>query len=267
MPEGDTIWRSAGRLHEFLAGRAVTRFASTLPRVAAEARRLRVLGSTVSSVEARGKHLLMRFTTRPPAALHTHMGMTGSWHLYRPGSRWRKPEHLARVVVETAEAVAVCFAPPTVEWLRAADEIAQPALAGLGPDVVAPEFDGAAALGRLRARPDVSVAAALLDQRALSGIGNIYRCEALFACGVDPFAAVGSLADDVLDRVVTTARRMMRASVAGTARLAGGRAAYGVYRRAGRPCRRCGTIIRARRHGTPPRTLYWCPACQPPRVP
>lgn len=262
MPEGDTIWRSAGRLHELLAGRAVTRFASTVPKVAAEARRLRIVGSTVSSVEARGKHLLMRFTTRPPAALHTHMGMTGSWHLYRPGSRWGKPEHLARVVVETPEAVAVCFSPPTVEWLRDRDEAVQPALAGLGPDVVAPEFDAAAALRRLRARNEVSIAAALLDQRALSGIGNIYRCESLFGCGVDPFATVGSLPDDVLARVVTTARRMMRASVAGTARVAGIRSRYGVYRRAGRPCRRCGTLIRARRHGTPPRTLYWCPRCQ-----
>ena len=263
MPEGDTIWRAAGRLHELLAGQLVTRFASTLPPVAAAARRYRVAGTRIAAVEARGKHLMVRFATEPPLALHTHMGMTGSWHLYRPGSRWRKPEHLARVVIETADAVAVCFTPPTVQWLRAGEEAALPVLAGLGPDVLAPDFDAGHARERLRERAEVSIAAALLDQRALAGIGNIYRNEALFLSAVDPFAAVSSLDDATLARVVDTARRLMRRNLGASVRTtagAGGR--YWVYRRSGRPCRRCGTAIRMRRHGQPPRSVYWCPRCQ-----
>ena len=270
MPEGDTIWRSAGRLHELLAGREVTRFTSTLPAVAAEARRYRVApqagrpGARIDAVEARGKHLLMRFATTPPVALHTHMGMTGSWHLYRPGSRWRQPERLARVVVETADAVAVCFSPPTVRWLRAAEEAALPVLAGLGPDVMSPGFDAAQALRRLRQRPEVSIAAALLDQRALSGIGNIYRNEALYLAAVDPFAPVASLEDATLARFVDRARRLMRRNLGTPVRttMPEGRGRYWVYRRSGRPCRRCGTTIRMRRHGQPARSVYWCPRCQ-----
>jgi endonuclease-8 len=263
VPEGDTIWRSAGRLHQLLAGRVVTRFSSTLPVVAAEARRYRIAGSAVAAVEARGKHLLMRFATAPPVALHTHMGMTGSWHLYRPGSRWRQPAHLARVVVETAEAVAVCFSPPTVRWLREGEEAALPALAGLGPDVMAPGFDAAEAVRRLQARPDATIAAALLDQRALSGIGNVWRNEALYLSAVDPFAPVASLDDAALGRVVDRARRLMRRTLGAVrAALPEGGGRHWVYRRAGLPCRRCGTRIRMRRHGTPARSVYWCPGCQ-----
>jgi endonuclease VIII len=264
VPEGDTIWRSAGRLHELLAGRVVTRFSSTLPRVAAEARRYHVAGAAITSVEARGKHLLMRFATTPPVALHTHMGMTGSWHLYRPGSRWRQPEHRARVVVETDEAVAVCFSPPTVRWLSEGEEEALPVLSGLGPDVMAPDFDAAQAARRLRERPDMSIAAALLDQRALSGIGNIYRNEALYLSAVDPFAPVASLDEASLARVVDRARRLMRRNLGTAVRttLPEGSGRYWVYRRSGRPCRRCGTQIRMKRHGRPARSVYWCPRCQ-----
>jgi endonuclease VIII len=264
LPEGDTIWRSAGRLHDLLAGRVVTRFASTLPAVAADARRCRIVGATLTAVEARGKHLLMRFATTPPVALHTHMGMTGSWHLYRPGSRWRKPEHLARVVVETGEAVAVCFSPPTVRWLRATEEAALPVLAGLGPDIMAADFDALQALRRLRQRDGASIAAALLDQRALSGIGNIYRNEALYLTAVDPFATVGSLDDATLARIVDRARRLMRRNLGTPVRatMPEGAGRYWVYRRSGRPCRRCGTTIRMKRHGQPARSVYWCPRCQ-----
>jgi endonuclease VIII len=270
VPEGDTIWRTAGRLHEHLAGRVVTRFTSTLARVAAEARRYRVApragrgGARIFAVEARGKHLLIRFATDPAVALHTHMGMTGSWHLYRPGSRWRKPEHLARVVIDTADVVAVCFTAPTVRWLREGEEAALEVLAGLGPDVLSPTFDAAEALRRLRARPRLSIAAALLDQRALSGIGNIYRSEALYLSAVDPFTPVESLEDESLDRVVERARRLMRRNLDATVRVtaAGGGGRTWVYRRAGRPCRRCGTPIRMQRHGQPPRSVYWCPRCQ-----
>ena len=264
MPEGDTIWRTAARLHELLAGRVVTRFATSAPEVAAAARRHRVVGAAIEAVEARGKHLLLRFATRPPAALHTHMGMTGSWHLYRPGSRWRKGAHLARAVVETADVVAVCFTPRTLRWLGPGLEKELPALAGLGPDVMAPEFDAAAARRRLRDRGAMTIGAALLDQTALAGIGNVYRAETLFLCRLDPFTPVAALDDPTLTRVIDTARRLMRSNLSTASRQTTGSRAtpYWVYRRSGRPCRRCATAIQMRRHGDPPRSVYWCPTCQ-----
>jgi endonuclease-8 len=231
----------------------VSAFTSTRPRVAAEGGRLRLVGQNVSGVEARGKHLLLRF--EGGAVLHTHMGMTGSWHLYREGSRWRRPPHRARAVVTAGGVVAVCFDAPTVELVPPAQA---PPLAALGPDVVAPDFDLAEARRRLRSRPEREIGAALLDQTALAGIGNIHKSEALFACGVSPFARVGALDDAALDRLVRTASRRMRESVLGGGR---SRGAW-VYGRAYRPCRRCGTRIERAAQGRPPRSTYWCPSCQ-----
>ncbi|HET6900413.1 MAG TPA: DNA-formamidopyrimidine glycosylase family protein, partial [Vicinamibacteria bacterium] len=139
MPEGDTLWRVANRLSPVLSGRRVTGLRLITPALAAEARRHRVEGSTIRGVEARGKHLLVRFSTG--VALHTHLGMTGSWHLYRAGSRWQQPAHLARVVLEADGVVAVCFVPRVVELVPEADEAAHPSLTALGPDVVSAEFD------------------------------------------------------------------------------------------------------------------------------
>jgi endonuclease-8 len=262
MPEGDTLWRVAGRLSPVLSGRRVTGLRLGTPALAAQARRHRVEGSTILAVEPRGKHLLVRFSTG--VALHTHLGMAGSWHLYRAGSRWRQPAHLARVVIEVEGAVAVCFVPRVVELVPEADEAAHPALAALGPDVVAPDFDADAAVARLRARGESEIGAALLDQRALSGVGNIYKSETLFLCGVDPFTRVDSLEAARLRRIVDTAHDLMRRSAlgAGPAR-SDRRTRAWVYGRARRPCRRCATLVRAARQGTPSRTTYWCPACQP----
>jgi endonuclease-8 len=262
VPEGDTLWRIAARLSPALVGRTVSSFRAASPALLSTARHHRVRGSTVTAVEARGKHLLIRFSTG--VALHTHLGMTGSWHLYRRGSRWRQPQHLARVVVEAGDVLAVCFVPRVVELLPEADEPAHRSLAALGPDVVAPAVDVAAAIARLRARGALAVGAALLDQTALSGIGNIYKSEVLFRCGTDPFAPVALLDDERLRALVTTAHRLMRRSARGGARLALTERSrrYWVYGRAGRPCRRCGTLIRRARQGTPTRSTYWCPSCQ-----
>jgi endonuclease-8 len=257
MPEGDTLWRAARTLNQALAGQVVTGFRARDPAVAAAARRLRVLGDTVARVEAQGKHLLVRFARG--ATLHTHLGMRGSWHVYRPGSRWRRPEHEARAVVETPRAVAICFAAPTVEVLSARSGAEHPRLRALGPDVVSPDFAAAPAVARLRARASLEIADALLDQTALSGIGNIYKSETLFLCGVDPFAPVAALDDATLDRLARTAERLMKRAVAAPAP----RARTWVYERAGRPCRRCGTVLLMRRHGLWSRSTYWCPRCQP----
>ncbi|HYU42502.1 MAG TPA: DNA-formamidopyrimidine glycosylase family protein [Vicinamibacteria bacterium] len=265
MPEGDMLWRVANRLSPALVGRRVTALRLTAPALASEARRHHVEGSTIVAVEARGKHLLVRFSTG--VALHTHLGMAGSWHLYRAGSRWRSPAHLARVVLEADGVVAVCFVPRVVELVPEKDEGAHPTLAALGPDVVADGFDAAAAVARLRARGPVPIGVALLDQTALSGIGNIYKSEVLFLCGTDPFTPVASLDAERLRRIVDTAHEQMRRRVvtpSGPATDGGGRGRYWVYGRARRPCRRCATLIRAARQGTPSRTTYWCPRCQAP---
>jgi endonuclease-8 len=258
MPEGDTILRAARRMHEVLAGKTVTGFRSTVAATAVAARRYRIVGSVIDAVEARGKHHLVRFSSG--VALHSHMGMTGSWHLYRPGSRWRKPEGAARAVVEAGDVIAVCFAAPTVEIVARGDEAAHRTLATLGPDILDPAGVVTGALAGLRARPEAEIGAALLDQAAVSGIGNIYKSEALFLAGVDPFARVADLDDAALTRVVRSAMREMRRSAAE------GRASNWAYLRAGKPCRRCGTAIRMARQGPMRRSTYWCPRCQPDRA-
>jgi len=267
MPEGDTILRAATRLHASLAGRTVTAFRSRLADLALAARRHRVVGSRIDAVEARGKHLLVRFSTGD--ALHTHMGMTGSWHLYRPGSPWRQAEARARVVLEAGEVIAVCFVPRVAELVRAAAEAAHPSLSHLGPDVLAPARDSAPAVAGLRARGEDEIGAALLDQTALSGVGNIWKSEGLFLAGVDPFARVADLDDATLTRVVRSAMREMHKSVrAGTEEPEArhGRSRFWVYRRSGRPCRRCGAVITMERQGPMRRSTYWCPRCQPPVI-
>lgn len=262
MPEGDTIWRAARALQAALGGRTVTAFSSPLPAVAAAARRFGLVGRPVDGVEAKGKHLLVRFGGG--AVLHTHQGMTGSWHLYRRGSRWRQAPHRARVVLEAGEVVAVCFRAPRVELLAAGEAARHGALVRLGPDVMAEAFDAAEARARLRGGGDVDIGAALLHQSRLAGIGNVYKSEVLFLCGLNPFARVTGLSDETLDHVVATARRQMRgnrdAVSRRTTRLAS--VNHWVYRRSGRPCLRCGTTIERRMQGDPPRSTYFCPRCQ-----
>jgi endonuclease-8 len=255
MPEGDTLHRTADGLRPHLVGRIVTGARARQGDAQAE----RVVGSTVEAVEAVGKNLLLRFDNG--LEIRTHLRMNGSWHRYRPGERWRRPASRARLVLEVPGAVAVCFDAPVVELFEARAELLHPTLAQLGPDVLAPEFDAAEALRRLRApdRASAPIAEAVVDQRALSGIGNIWKSEALFAERVAPFAEVRDLDDATLQRLVATARRLLVASAA-----RGGRQQHAVYRRAGRPCPRCGQLILSRQHGELRRTTYWCPSCQAP---
>jgi endonuclease VIII len=261
MPEGDTIWRAARALHAALAGRRVTAFTSSMPAVAAAARRFRVVGGNVGAVEARGKHLLVRFDSG--AVLHTHQGMSGSWHLYRKGSRWRQPPHVARVVLEAGEVVAVCFRSPRVELLAAADAARHGALTRLGPDVLADSFDLAEARARLRADGAAEIGAALLDQSRVAGIGNVYKSEVLFLCGRSPFTRVADLDDGTIDRVLTTARRQMRRNLDVVFRSTRGLPGkHWVYRRSRRSCLRCGTTVERRMQGDPPRSTYFCSRCQ-----
>ena len=264
MPEGDTICRTARTLHGVLAGRPVTGFASPLPEVAAVSRRLDLVGQTVAAVEASGKHLLIRFSGA--VTLRTHLGMTGSWHLYRVGTAWRRPARAARVVLETAEVTAVCFSAPVIELLPPGRGAEPPALQRLGPDLLSPAFDAVRARRRLLDRSGEEIGVALLDQTALAGIGNVYKSEICFLCAVNPFGRVGDLDGGTLDRLIETARREMQRNLGpGMRRTRSGlsRERLWVYRRSGKACLRCGNAVRWRRQGEQGRSTYWCPVCQP----
>jgi endonuclease-8 len=269
MPEGDTLFRTAAGLRPYLVGRSVTAARTQGPGPVPQIHR--VIGRTIESVDSMGKNLIIRFDGG--LELRTHLRMNGSWHRYRPGERWRRPASRARLVLEVPGAVAVCFDAPVVELLETRAETLHPSLGRLGPDLLADDFEAAEARRRLRdpSRADVEVAVALLDQRALAGIGNVYKNEVLWIERVSPFARVADVDDATLDRLIATARRLLQANAAtvrGPERVttAGDRAAPGplyVYGRTGRPCRRCRTAIRSTQQGADlPRTTYWCPTCQ-----
>jgi endonuclease-8 len=279
MPEGDTILRAAQTLHRVLAGHTVTRFDSVYPALTRIAEDTPIVGRTIESVAARGKHLLMTFSG--DLILRTHMRMNGSWHLYRTGARWLRPARDMRVLVATADAVAVGFNVPVAEWLSRRELERHPQLRQLGPDLLAGadgryqyEIDLPAIVARMRARGREPIAEVLLNQRVLAGIGNVFKSEILFEAGVDPFCPVSSLSDADLERIARIARDQMAASVLDRAKTltpAIGRrttrsldpgARLWVYSRSGKPCRRCGTIISSRKTGLDARPTYWCPQCQ-----
>ena len=255
MPEGDTLVRTAAGLRPYLVGREVTAARARQPGPQAK----RLVGATVTAIETQGKNLLVRFSNG--LEVRTHLKLYGSWHRYRPGERWRMPESRARVGREVPGAVAGCVDAPTVELFEQRTESLHPALAHLGPDLLSPTFDAGEALRRLRdpSRASLTIGEALLDQRALAGIGTIWRAETLWTERMSPFVTVGELDDAALQRLIATARRLLRASVRN-----GSPGPMGAYRRVGRPCRRCGTVIRSTKQGPSdlPRTTYWCPRCQ-----
>ncbi len=259
MPEGDTLHRTANGLAPHLVGKAVTaaRVRAGGPQVE------RIVGATITSVEAVGKNLLIRFDNE--LEIRTHLRMNGSWHRYRPGERWRRPPAAARLVLEVPGAVAVCFDAPVVELFETRAEAIHPTIARLGPDLLDPDWGEEHAAEARRRRRDssratVTISEALLDQRALAGIGNIWRNETLFHERIAPWTLVRDLNDATMDRLIATARRLLRASVD----VPSGRSPMWVYRRTGRPCRRCGTLIRSAPLSTTlPRTTFWCPSCQP----
>jgi endonuclease VIII len=275
VPEGDTIFRAARTLHQALAGRTVTRFDSVLPALTRVDEDAPLVGRAVDRVWAMGKHLLIAFSGG--LVLRTHMRMHGSWHVYRPGERWRRPRHQVRVAIYTDDFVAVGFSIPVAEFAATASLDRHEPLAQLGPDLLAPTFAAADAVARLRARGAMPIGEALLDQRALAGIGNVYKSEVCFLCAVHPSTPVAALSDGQLTRLVEMARRLLQLNAAetsgtGIVTIPGFRRTTGsadpsarlwVYGRRGRPCRRCGTAIRAQKQGAGARSTYWCERCQP----
>jgi len=274
MPEGDTVWLAARRLHDRMAGQPITASDFRWPSLATAS----VTGNVLVEVVPRGKHLLFRFDDG--RTLHTHFRMEGSWHLYRHGDRWKGgPASQVRVVLSTAEWVAVGYRLPVVELLATTQESS--VVGHLGPDILGPDWDLDCALANLRSRPERTIGMALLDQRNLAGIGNIYRTEALFLAGVHPATQVREVGD--LVGVVEHARRLMernkgRPSQSTTGEEGFGRAHY-VFERGRKPCRRCGSTVKVTEQADDlgpgqvsllgpaaagaPRLTYWCPTCQP----
>ena len=299
MPEGDSVWRAAAELHKALAGQTLLSSDFRVPRFAT----LNLAGWTVSEVVPRGKHLLMRLlepaedsadagstaggsaagvsadagsaagTSRRALTIHSHLKMEGSWQVYAPGGRWRKPGHTARCVLRTATADVVGFSLGILEVIPTPDE--SRVVGHLGPDLLGPDWDAEEAVRRLLAAPDTPVGIALLDQRNLAGLGNIYRCEACFLAGVHPAAPVSAVPD--LPAMLAEAKVLLEANLGPGRRITRGaafpgvrgipRSGYWVYGREHQPCHRCRTPIRrgvlGPASGMEDRTIYFCPRCQP----
>ena len=216
----------------------------------------RLEGRALEAVEPVGKHLLMRFSGG--WSLHSHMRMTGSWHLYRGGERWRRPERQARAVLDFGDWVAVCFSAPVLELVR--DE--RGAVGHLGPDVLADPFPLDVVLARARAAGPRAVGELLLEQTVCCGIGNVYKCEALWQRRLDPWRSSAEVGDGELRELFATARSLMRANLGAFPRRFPSSGRSAVHGRRGRPCPRCGTRITSRQQGEQARWTYWCPGCQ-----
>ena len=244
MPEGDTIWRTATALRQRIGGKVVS---DARPQALA-----RLRGRRLESVEPTGKHLVMQF--EGGLAIHSHMRMTGSWHLYRTGERWRQPERRATAVLTFNEVVAVCFAAPVMELVVDAGR----PVAHLGPDILVDPFDLDEVIRRARHSEAPTLGELLLEQRVCVGIGNIYKCEALWALSLDAWMPPAELDDERLRHLYLTACDLMRRNL--LTPLA--RQRHAVHGRSGRPCPRCGTPIRIRAQGQQARLTYFCPRCQ-----
>ena len=259
VPEGDTIHRTASALRTALIGRPTVRFDA--PRLVGPSPQA---GRTIEDIVSHGKHLEIRWDDG--IILHTHMRMTGSWHLYRTGERWRRPYRQLRASIETDQWVAVCFNAPVVETYREPDRRRHPGMGRLGPDLCDVHADLGQVVNLLLSYPDpdARLRDVLLDQRAMCGVGNVYRCEVLWATELSPWAHVGDLSHRDAVLVVNTAARQLRANLNHARRVTtpdvpGGLAVYG---RNGQGCPRCHDTIEVRRVGEYARLLYWCPGCQ-----
>lgn len=271
MPEGDTIFRAARTLQRALAGLIVTQFETQLSQLAVVDRRATIAGRAIVEVSARGKHLLIELSG--DLFLRSHMRMHGSWHLYRPGERWRAARRDARIVFTTAEWIAIAFNVSDAEFITRAELEHHPRLSALGPDLLSPAFDPAEAVRRIREAPARHIAEAILRQQSLAGLGNVFKSELLFLCKIHPFTPVADVSDDALNCLIERGRKLIALNVAEHAIAGGanvGRVTTGrlnprerlyVYGRAGKPCLKCGTKIETASE-TEGRRTYWCPSCQ-----
>jgi endonuclease-8 len=259
VPEGDTVWLTAHRLHAALAGEVVLRADLRVPKLAT----VELAGRRLLGVVSRGKHLMTRL--EGDVTLHSHLRMEGSWHLYGPGERWRGgPVHQIRAVLETAGRTAVGYRLGMLGLMATCEE--DSVVGHLGPDLLGPDWDAPRALERLAAQPGRPLGEALLDQRNLAGIGNVYVAELCYLRGVTPWTPYGEVVAP--EKLVALAKRLLEANKTRTGHVTTGDTRRGrtnwVYGRERQPCLRCGTPIRAGEHGPAGqgRVAYWCPRCQ-----
>ena len=276
MPEGDTIFRTARALGRALGGKPITAFRSTYPRLTRYNDDTPLAGQSVLQVESRGKWLLIHFSGG--ATLVTHMLMNGSWHIYRPGQPWQQSRANMRIVLETADYIAVGFRVPVAEMHTAESLRRDRRIPIYAIDVLSESFDATAAAGRLLAHPDESIADVLLNQNVLAGVGNVFKSEICFVTGIHPYCRVASLTQAQIDALIAAAQKLISSNVledSGDSIVTyGGRrrrtthesnpgASLWVYGRAGEPCRCCGAPVRRRIQGPDARVTFWCPQCQP----
>ncbi|WP_394616355.1 Fpg/Nei family DNA glycosylase [Lentzea sp. JNUCC 0626] len=251
MPEGDTVFLAGHRMHEALAGKTLRRGELRHPRLST----LELTGLDVLSVRTYGKHMFTRFSDGH--SLRSHFRMDGSWHLYRPGERWRRPAHQARAVLEVDDRQAIGFALHDMEFVPTAEE--DRLISHLGPDLLSDGFDATEAVQRLTADPSRPLGLALLDQRIMAGVGNLYRAEVCFLLGVLPTTPVSSVD---ASRAVALSRKLLQANQWRPEQITTGdrRVQHYVFERTGKPCLRCGTRVRS--DEIEGRFVYFCPKCQ-----
>ena len=275
MPEGDTIFRTARTLHRALAGQPITRFETVLPHLSRVEVDSGVTGRTVEKVAAHGKWLLVHFSG--DLILLTHMLMSGSWHIYRPGEPWQRSRIHMRIVLGTPKILAVAFNVQIAEFHNADSLRRREGFNALGQSLLAPQFNEAEAIAQLRSHPDLEVGAALLKQSVVAGIGNVFKSEICFACQVNPFRQVRTLTSAEAAALIATARKFLQSNAADlsedhittyvpfrrTTNRTQPEENLWVYHRQDQPCRRCATSIASRKQCPDARATFWCPRCQP----
>jgi len=276
MPEGDTIFRTARNLGRALVGKPVTAFRSTFPWLMRFNDDTPLAGQFVDNVEARGKWLLICFSGG--GILASHLLMNGRWHIYRRGERWQLARIHMRIVIANDQYEAIGFRVPIARMHTAQSLERDLQIASPESDLLRAEFDAAAALERLMARGDESIADALLDQSALAGVGNVFKSEICFVNGLNPFRTIASLTRAEAVATIASAQKLLKANVLEdssdmfvtyrgqqrrTTHASDPGESLWVYGRAGEPCRRCGEAIRRRIQGEDARVTFWCPRCQP----
>lgn len=257
MPEGDTIAYAANRIRPVLAGHVPDEILTPQPRHGLDRWPQRLAGRAVSSVDTHGKHLFLRFERG--LVLHSHLGMTGSWGVYAPGRRWSRSPRRAWIVLRARGQEVVEFDGPTLELLTEGRTRFDQRLSALGPDVLGACFERERFVARLRGDdPTRPIGDALLDQRNVAGIGNMWKAEGCWEARIDPCRPLSSVSDAEVIEIIDAVRpRMLRSAQDGPQKIE--RRVYGM---AGRPCPRCGQRIRAVGQGDANRTTYWCPGCQ-----
>lgn len=257
MPEGDTIHYAANRIRPILLGRVPDEIVTPHARHGRDRWPERLEGRAVTGVDARGKHLFLRF--EDGLVLHSHLRMTGAWKVAAAGARWGRSPRRAWLVIRSDDKEIVQFDGPVLELLTAARAGNDPQIALLGPDILGDSFDTARVLRLLRADdPTRPIGDALLDQRIVAGLGTVWMAEACFAAYLDPFRPLADAGDDIVAEGLQAIRpRMQRSATEGFMKRD-----IQCYGRAGRPCPRCGTPISRSTIGDNNRPAYWCPACQ-----